>query len=195
MDTPCVTCDVCRFNTYTLTADLLERLIIEEKYTWNTNLCICSKKDDVVMMEYCIDRGANHYISALSYAWYNKAYKAITLLVKCCLENIDHNLELICEYAYVFTPYIRNHIDIIILLLNASDKINLSPLKSIIGNSDELFNIIMTKPFDITRNHFHIPKKSSLWSRLNEYNSYILTDLKLFMCDDMASVVSSYIDM
>ena len=97
-----------------------------------------------------------------------------------------------------------NLYDVIILLLKAYDNLNLSYLHELDANADTLFNITMTRPFDITRDHFDgieytspysVKTNTNVYCKLDEYNDHVLAILKQFMCNDMADIVTEYSDI
>jgi len=178
-----------------ITHDILERLYINGR-DWDLNLSMCCYRNggDFAMAKYCINRGATNYMIALiSATLYGGSSDIINLLIEQCSENINYHLEVACQHGYMIHSHMaRKSINIVILLLKAYDKINLSSLRLVKPDENELFNIIMIKPFDINRKYFSLSDNTNVCTRLDEYNSYILTELKLVMCNDVASIVSSY---
>jgi len=168
-----------------LTIDYLDRLVEEVKYSWNDNLIICCKKNNAAMAKYCISKGAKNYIPALSTAYEYKAYNVIDLLITNFADNVNHYFTLIC---------FQHRYDIIVSLLKTYDTIKLESLRYILKlDANVLFDIIMAKPFKITRHHFGLKNHpNTIYSRLDVYNNDVLTKLKLFMCNDIASIVASY---
>jgi len=165
-----------------LTIDILKELITEEKYSWNNNLIVCSKRNDAVMAKYCIDRCADNYIYAMWIAIEDKAYDVIKLLISLCAKDIDFHFSIACCSSL--------H-KCIILLLDTYDTIDLTRLKKIDVNADVIISIIMTRPFELTRNHFHLT--NDICNELNNYNKRIQHEIQSFMCRDTASIVLSYV--
>jgi len=169
---PLLPFDRKRINTnLPLSYSYLDDLHKRGKHNWNALLSLCSEKNDVTMMQYCINNGAGDCYTALSVACYYNADNAIKFLLQYSDEVLNKYFLFACG---------DNRIVTVITMLKMCDNIDLKYLKSMaVNNDDDIFNIIMVRPFTITRQHFWAfssKYNADLYNKLNDYNNRSLVE-------------------
>lgn len=159
---------------------------------WSDILSLCAKCNDVQSIDYCLDRlfvdndnvnDTDVLCAALTVAYEYESDAAIDRLFDfCCIDNVAAYFAVSCWYNDLFS---------IRYMLAKYEDLDLSLLKSLNIDAENMFKIIMIDPYTITREYF--TSKNGVYDELDTYNHHSLIELKPFMhCFDMAREVSLY---
>jgi len=154
---------------------------------WNDIMSTFASNNDVSLMQYCINNGADNYFNSLAQAYNYNAYDVIAFLYRRCVNDIDR---------YFAIAFRHGIIKMVIGILKSHKNLDLSLLQPAkFTDPQHVFTIIMANPFVMNREYF-VPwtdrDKITMFSTLDNYNILSLVVLKPFMCSDMAREVMEY---